>query len=227
MTIRVSVVAWLSASLLCGQLAASSLCFEAELANDIVLPFEIVEKEGASGGLAGDFGAHGTWYYDQGVWEALSTSDPERIAGWGAGLAADFGSWGLWNHNGTDWQHLAGAGIEGLVGWSGGLAVDYGIYGFWNYDGAAWTLLSGADPQDLAGWSGGLAGDFGVYGLWNYDGAAWQVMQSGTNVSLQGVWGSAPDNVFVVGEAGTVLHYTGVVPVEDTSWGRLKNLFSN
>lgn len=46
------MVAWLSVSLLCGPLLASSLCFEAELANEITLPFEIVERKGASGGLA-------------------------------------------------------------------------------------------------------------------------------------------------------------------------------
>ena len=48
----ISAITWLFASALCGQLAASGLCFEAELANDITLPFEIVEKKGASGGLA-------------------------------------------------------------------------------------------------------------------------------------------------------------------------------
>lgn len=45
------MVAWLFVALLCGQVAASSFCFEAELANEITIPFEIVERKGASGGL--------------------------------------------------------------------------------------------------------------------------------------------------------------------------------
>ena len=34
-------------------------------------------------------------------------------------------------------------------------------------------------------------------------------MASGTFASLDGVWGSGPDNVFAVGESGTVLHHDG------------------
>ena len=40
-------------------------------------------------------------------------------------------------------------------------------------------------------------------------GPGWSVMASGTTRSLNAVWGSGPDDVFAVGEAGTILHFDG------------------
>lgn len=37
----------------------------------------------------------------------------------------------------------------------------------------------------------------------------WQSMDSGTTMWLSGIWGFGPDNVFVVGAVGTILHYNG------------------
>src|SRR5262249_48950073 len=40
-------------------------------------------------------------------------------------------------------------------------------------------------------------------------GGSWEAQSSGTSARLSAVWGSGPDNVFVVGQHGTVLHSTG------------------
>ena len=38
---------------------------------------------------------------------------------------------------------------------------------------------------------------------------SWELMSSGTREYLNDVWGSAPDDVFVVGREGTILHFDG------------------
>ena len=35
-------------------------------------------------------------------------------------------------------------------------------------------------------------------------------MTSGTTKNLYGVWGTGPNDVFAVGDSGTVLHYNGI-----------------
>ena len=51
-------------------------------------------------------------------------------------------------------------------------------------------------------------------------------MDSGTTVSLQGVWGKNGD-VFVVGENGTILRYEQSVSTEESTWGSVKALYSS
>lgn len=58
--------------------------------------------------------------------------------------------------------------------------------------------------------------DAGVYAvgtngaILRFDGNSWQSMASGTIQRLHGVWGSDVDNVFAVGDLGTVVHWNGV-----------------
>ena len=40
-----------------------------------------------------------------------------------------------------------------------------------------------------------------------FDGAGWQAMTTPVDETLLSIWGSAGDNVFAVGRAGTILHY--------------------
>ena len=37
----------------------------------------------------------------------------------------------------------------------------------------------------------------------------WAIQTSGTGLTLYGVWGASPTDVFAVGENGTILHYDG------------------
>jgi len=43
----------------------------------------------------------------------------------------------------------------------------------------------------------------------------WTSMYSNTFATLEAIWGSAPDNVYAVGESGTIVHYDGV------AWSRM------
>jgi hypothetical protein len=52
----------------------------------------------------------------------------------------------------------------------------------------------------------------------------WTLMTRGTMQLLNDVWGDAPDNVYVVGQAGTVLHYDGGGWSLVTT-GEMKNLY--
>jgi photosystem II stability/assembly factor-like uncharacterized protein len=38
---------------------------------------------------------------------------------------------------------------------------------------------------------------------------AWVEMSSGTDKSLNGIWGTSATDIFVVGSSGTILHYGG------------------
>ena len=62
--------------------------------------------------------------------------------------------------------------------------------------------------------------------------AVWQPMDSGTTKWLYGVWGSSENNVFAVGEGGSILHYNGStwLPMESGTtvclysvWGSSEN----
>jgi hypothetical protein len=48
----------------------------------------------------------------------------------------------------------------------------------------------------------------GTYGIMHYDGSSWTTMSSPA-VPQRAIWGSGPDDVFVVGDTGTIQHYDG------------------
>lgn len=50
-----------------------------------------------------------------------------------------------------------------------------------------------------------------------YDGEKWTAYESGTNLHLWDIDGTAPNNVFAVGGGGTILHYNG------NSWNRMNS----
>jgi hypothetical protein len=42
--------------------------------------------------------------------------------------------------------------------------------------------------------------------LLHWDGAAWTEISAGTSASLRGIWGSAPDDVWAVGNTAAIIH---------------------
>lgn len=91
------------------------------------------------------------------------------------------------------------------------------------YDGT-WTRTASVTDQDLWGVWGASADDIWAVGgsvfggqptILRYDGTAWSKMAFPTlskarvNAFFK-VWGTGPDNVYVVGQRGVVLHYDGV-----------------
>lgn len=45
-------------------------------------------------------------------------------------------------------------------------------------------------------------------GIWHFNGAVWSRALDYDGIRLQGVWGFGPEDVFAVGEAGRILHYS-------------------
>jgi hypothetical protein len=82
-----------------------------------------------------------------------------------------------------------------------------------HYDGATWTEIydknvGGAERA----WVFGTSAVFGVGGygcIYLFDGKEWKAMDSGTKNNLHAVWGSSPNDVWAVGDGGTILHYAG------------------
>ncbi len=74
------------------------------------------------------------------------------------------------------------------------------------------TLGRGDDLLDLWATSDGAfavaVGQSGII-FTQRDGGAWEAADSGTSQTLDSVWGTGPDDVWVAGRAGTVLHFDG------------------
>lgn len=86
---------------------------------------------------------------------------------------------------------------------------DENLFGVWAAD-ATTAFAVGGDLGNLNG--GGV--------IWRYDGESWSVEDTGELGAaglplLYKVWGRSADDVYVVGRAGTLLHYDG------SSWSRL------
>ncbi|MFC1639803.1 Ig-like domain-containing protein [Gemmatimonadota bacterium] len=78
-----------------------------------------------------------------------------------------------------------------------------------HYDGAAWSeILQGGESYVVGG-----MGPNDVYAVgsavFHYDGSGWREQPSGTTEGLSGVWGASPDDVYAVGDHGTIVHYDG------------------
>jgi hypothetical protein len=90
----------------------------------------------------------------------------------------------------------------------------------YHYDGAAWTRVAPPAGSDLLVWAYGF-GPRDVFAVGvggtaiHYDGSAWTALDTGTDADLWGVFGFAPDDLWVVGAvatgetAPTILHYDG------------------
>jgi hypothetical protein len=114
-----------------------------------------------------------------------------------------------------------------------------------HYDGATWSKVLERNMGGATSMSGVWAGSptsvfvTGLeYGLnsndfagivWHYDGTSWTEIFHEDGLELTAIWGSSPDDVFVVGTRGTILHYNGIswtrqsVPTDKTLlgiWGR-------
>ncbi len=117
-----------------------------------------------------------------------------------------------------------GDGLYGVWGSSGKDVFAVGDAGtIVRFDGKNWSLMDSGTSANLSGvWgSGGYAAGYDVFavGDWGtilrYDGSTWSPMTSGTEyeTDLYCVWGSAWNDVFVVGDNSSgmspILHYDG------------------
>jgi len=91
------------------------------------------------------------------------------------------------------WQYLATSSDGGLTFGAGNRLTNYDLSALW-----------GTDSGQL--WAVGAAGS-GVSNAAFYDGTTLSPSTTPSAATLHGVWGSAIDDVYAVGDAGTILHY--------------------
>lgn len=80
-------------------------------------------------------------------------------------------------------------------------------------DGQSYTLwgLWGAAPDDLWAVGGTINGSIPAL-IRRYNGVVWTDVDAGLGIDIARyfkVWGQAPDNVFIVGDSGTIVHFDG------------------
>ena len=112
----------------------------------------------------------------------------------------------------TDW-YSAVWGSSGNDIYLGGYFPDgseAGYSGLLHYDGSSWSPVR-ADALPVGGiiWGTSSHDVFALFysQCWHFDGTTW----SATSLPVQGsgIWGVAPDDIFVVGGNGAILHYNG------------------
>jgi hypothetical protein len=161
-------------------------------------------------------------YYNGSVWTAMDSGVTNDLYGvWGSSSKNFFavGEDGIiLRYGGSDWAPMVSGTDEVLRDIWGNSASEIFVVG----DGAtileyesAWTPMTTPGTLSFCGVWGdrddlfviGREGTTGNGVIWHYDGGKWGWMDIGTDEWLYDVWGSASTDVYVVGEAGTILHY--------------------
>jgi hypothetical protein len=155
----------------------------------------------------------------QAVWE----NSPDDVFLGTGGHVAHYDGTGYWSVIGPP----ASMYVDVLDLWSPApnqvYAVGIGANGGWSivhYDGATWTTeLSSSSTFDAMRsiWGSGPTDVFAVGStgadaslLFHRDGTRWVAMPNPSTHGLRGVHGRAADDVYAVGDGGTILHYNGV-----------------
>jgi hypothetical protein len=137
------------------------------------------------------------------AWSTQATPDDQGNRGvWGSAAnnvyAANYT--GMLRYDGAGWSHVAAVRWRSLHDvWGSAASNVWGVGDkgeMVRWDGSAWTLFR-YDGTSVA-----------ARGLGDYDMPA-------SAYTLRGVWGSAANNVFAVGDSGVVLRYNG------TAWTRM------
>lgn len=142
---------------------------------------------------------------------AAATTDPGITWSEAFDTSATGALSGVWGSGPDDVFIFGGTGEQGEV---------------YHYDGTEWSPMDVPAGVPLLAWGFGF-GPNDVYAVGvdgaavHYDGASWSVLDSGTTQDLWGVWGSAPDDIWVVGGdwgEGTpvILHWDGTAFTETT-----------
>lgn len=107
--------------------------------------------------------------------------------------------------------------------WSGGQAI-FTTSEVTPYNGSTWGTATGfSDPVVInALWSISASDIWGVgagasYKIIHYNGSSWTAVSGASATTLNGVWGSASDNVWAVGASGTLWQYNG------SSWSNVSS----
>jgi hypothetical protein len=160
---------------------------------------------------------------------------------WAVGYGGTIVRW-----DGADWKVIPSGTTQNLFGvggtgpgdvWAVGLSPTTSAGVIVHWDGLAWKGVSGgsagawfgvwaAAPDDA--WAVGAAFSNGsaVAGSLHWNGSRWSPVAVGsppTTVLLWSVWGSGSNDVWAVGDLGTIFHWDGALwsPVESTTKQRL------
>jgi hypothetical protein len=145
------------------------------------------------GGPLGNGGATAMLHYDGSAWKDLSPGGTETL--WWTNGTSDRDVWAV-GENGRI-VHWDGASFTELT--SGTTATLYGVW-----------AASSTDVWSVGGTPGGGASHPNDV-LLHYDGTSWQPspLPQTLGRAFFKVWGTASDNLYVVGELGTIWHRTG------------------
>ncbi len=183
-------------------------------------------------------GTRGTLlHYDGLQWELLQSGTTQDLhAVWGSSAENIYivGKKGtILKGNGDSWSSVESGASENLWGIWGSSEDDIYVTGdhsiILHWDGIEWTTMSsGSNAWIMNTWGSSATDVFAVGGftdddaeyetipalsggaVLHFDGVRWSEMLVQDTGPLVGIWGSSATNVFVVGSAGTILHYDGI-----------------
>ncbi len=162
-------------------------------------------------------------HYDGNDWSVLR-DDGAYFDIWGSSANDVFvvGNDGVLHYDGVQWSSMPSTrrGLEGVWGFGPDDVFVAGLDGsLMHYDGATWTEIYD-DPSSstsfFAIW-GSHANNLYIAGskddkgqIWRWDGASLIPVYTGARWRYYwSVWGTGPDDVFVGGDRGAVVHYDG------------------
>jgi hypothetical protein len=173
-------------------------------------------------------------HYDGTAWVAMEGETTADLAGvWGSSPSDVFavGAGGtVLHYDGQSWSPMSvpsgGASLAGIWGSSGTDVFTVGDHGaILHYDGASWVQMLGGASSLHRVWGSSATDVFAVGEVGtvlHYDGTSWKRVTVPITHYLSGIWGTADQQVFVVGgqfvggvrnwywaEGPVVLHYDG------------------
>lgn len=149
---------------------------------------------------------------------------------WGTSATDLFASGGhrtVLHYDGASWQlmnHPAGSARFRIHGVATNAVFAVGQWGAIRYDGSQWHDLGAPSSEWFGVWAASatdvwIAGDGRVE---HWDGASWTALPTGLSTAfnddrLENISGTGPDDVFIVGRKGIILHWDGSQLVRMTS----------
>jgi hypothetical protein len=174
------------------------------------------------------------WVYSGGTWTNVPTEvDKVDLTGiWGSGSGANLKMYAVghdgtilkWSTVGWEYTDVGSAAFSAIDGESASNLIAVGGAGAWTNKSGTWEAQTSAQHKFNDVWYNGTSavavgdnGGLGWYGrdeggLEDLDGEGGWIFDEvpDTNAHLYGVHGTSFNNVWAVGQAGTVLHWNGV-----------------
>jgi len=196
--------------------------------SDVILSGVVVNGStvwvtGLDGGLNGRI-----FKFDGTSWSSVVTAASEPLVGVYGASASDIYAVSpstVWHYNGTSWSSspgCTGTNQVGVGGLAGGAVVVAGVAGakarICQLAGGVWTPveLPSAPPLENVGVGDTRLIVVGDDVLFESTGASWLPRTTFTMPIVQGVWGTAPNNVYAVGPAAAGTEY--VYRYDGSAW---------